>query len=273
MASNASLEDICAKDVHIYVFICEDVFYIFFRNLKIESYIISTAAMSRTSWTTYDWSRHDASHYTNDSEMLYGAQFISPDWQRIGLVRVKGFSHWQLPFTTHLQDGERPLQAVNRSVRTHFNLVDGEYTLNYVIDNEGVFETVSRASRWGEDDLNTHIREQRRLGKRPFWNKPGDVMQTSEYYLVFMNPEDACAHKLADTIEEMRFFTSAEMTDIKEEMLYCDISALAWFMPHHEPTAPDAPYNYEVRTSAIMTVVVSLAVVIVALVTATTNTT
>jgi hypothetical protein len=219
--------------------------------------------------------------------MTYGAQFVSHDWKRMGLIRYRVAVGWHLPFAVHRLDGETVKQAVERSILRHFrspshgyntrSRVDAPREIDYEFDTESVPECVVRRYQWTETFLNTHIQKCEQYDERPEWNEPGEVTRVSEYYIVRVDPDAVSGHALADSFAELRFFTPAEMKKIAHVIPESDRAALAWFMEYSPgvPSTPndvDAPYNYEVDTPAIMIVVVTIAVIMVALVTASATT-
>jgi hypothetical protein len=166
-------------------------------------------------WKSYDWSKHNAMHYINDTEHLFGALLITVDGSKLGLIRIPGLPRWHLPFGTHVRDEENNTDAAARSFYMNFyedaieEIVSHSQDTGFVIQDDPILKTKLQIE-WTLDDLNEHIRVCIRDNKRPFWNKPGQITRCTTYFRVNVSERDidklpGCVND--KVVDELKFFT------------------------------------------------------------------
>jgi hypothetical protein len=184
-------------------------------------------------WKTYDWSQHDAKHYdmTEHVSHCYAPMIVSydpndngsEDSVKFALIKTSDDDTWELPVGSHLCDGEKPIDAIMRSMHRMFaehTLAEltgnsasiGDTNLFTVSDNDTGY--TSYTMFWSEASLNNHIKLCVEAGDRPRWCAPGNVEMRTHYHAINVYgyvDQLISARLINGYVQDMQFFTRREL--------------------------------------------------------------
>lgn len=178
--------------------------------------------MSDNTWQTYDWQKHNITHYV-DEQTFYAPLLVSQS--RIGLMRTYTSNKWRLPIGSSLRDNEKREDAVMRAFYRMFDenklkalisdscdIGDSGFTCDISEHNYSVDAVVYSSYEWTENELNEHIAQCIRLGERPRWNKPGLTDVCTDYHVVNVgNNTESISRMVIGYVKELAFFTKQEV--------------------------------------------------------------